>query len=311
MDKPILEVENLTKTFGDFKAVNNISFTVCEGEIVGLLGPNGAGKTTTIQMLLGIMTQTSGTVSYFGKEFTQHREEILSKINFASAYSHLQSRITVRQNLTIMAGLYDIRDPNKRIDELLDLLEVRDLVDKLYWHLSSGQKTRVVLVKALLNKPRLILMDEPTASLDPEIAQKVVELIRTLRQKENVAILYTSHNMAEVEELCDRVMIMDKGRIVAEDTPLELTKKIGTARLIVTFDAKQEIVDKYLTEKDYIHSFPRDHVVSIEVLEQDIPKVLFGLGEKGVWITEVDIKKPNLEDVFLAIAGGTYEHKAD
>ncbi|KKS84482.1 MAG: ABC transporter, ATPase subunit [Candidatus Gottesmanbacteria bacterium GW2011_GWB1_43_11] len=262
-------------------------------------------------MLLGIMTQTSGTVSYFGKEFTQHREEILSKINFASAYSHLQSRITVRQNLTIMAGLYDIRDPNKRIDELLDLLEVRDLVDKLYWHLSSGQKTRVVLVKALLNKPRLILMDEPTASLDPEIAQKVVELIRTLRQKENVAILYTSHNMAEVEELCDRVMIMDKGRIVAEDTPLELTKKIGTARLIVTFDAKQEIVGKYLTEKDYIHSFPRDHVVSIEVSEQDIPKVLFGLGENGVWITEVDIKKPNLEDVFLAIAGGTYEHKAD
>ena len=311
MDKPILEVENLAKIFGDFKAVNNISFTVREGEIVGLLGPNGAGKTTTIQMLLGIMTQTSGTVSYFGKEFTQHREEILSKINFASAYSHLQSRITVRQNLTIMAGLYDIRDPNKRIDELLDLLEVRDLVDKLYWHLSSGQKTRVVLVKALLNKPRLILMDEPTASLDPEIAQKVVELIRTLRQKENVAILYTSHNMAEVEELCDRVMIMDKGRIVAEDTPLELTKKIGTARLIVTFDAKQEIVGKYLTEKDYIHSFPRDHVVSIEVLEQDIPKVLFGLGEKGIWITEVDIKKPNLEDVFLAIAGGTYEHKAD
>ncbi|HCM37458.1 TPA: ABC transporter ATP-binding protein [Patescibacteria group bacterium] len=311
MDKPILEVENLAKIFGDFKAVNNISFTVREGEIVGLLGPNGAGKTTTIQMLLGIMTQTSGTVSYFGKEFTQHREEILSKINFASAYSHLQSRITVRQNLTIMAGLYDIRDPNKRIDELLDLLEVRDLVDKLYWHLSSGQKTRVVLVKALLNKPRLILMDEPTASLDPEIAQKVVELIRTLRQKENVAILYTSHNMAEVEELCDRVMIMDKGRIVAEDTPLELTKKIGTARLIVTFDAKQEIVGKYLTEKDYIHSFPRDHVVSIEVSEQDIPKVLFGLGENGVWITEVDIKKPNLEDVFLAIAGGTYEHKAD
>ena len=306
-----MEVENLAKIFGDFKAVNNISFTVREGEIVGLLGPNGAGKTTTIQMLLGIMTQTSGTVSYFGKEFTQHREEILSKINFASAYSHLQSRITVRQNLTIMAGLYDIRDPNKRIDELLDLLEVRDLVDKLYWHLSSGQKTRVVLVKALLNKPRLILMDEPTASLDPEIAQKVVELIRTLRQKENVAILYTSHNMAEVEELCDRVMIMDKGRIVAEDTPLELTKKIGTARLIVTFDAKQEIVGKYLTEKDYIHSFPRDHVVSIEVSEQDIPKVLFGLGENGVWITEVDIKKPNLEDVFLAIAGGTYEHKAD
>ena len=311
MDKPILEVENLAKIFGDFKAVNNISFTVREGEIVGLLGPNGAGKTTTIQMLLGIMTQTSGTVSYFGKEFTQHREEILSKINFASAYSHLQSRITVRQNLTIMAGLYDIRDPNKRIDELLDLLEVRDLVDKLYWHLSSGQKTRVVLVKALLNKPRLILMDEPTASLDPEIAQKVVELIRTLRQKENVAILYTSHNMAEVEELCDRVMIMDKGRIVAEDTPLELTKKIGTARLIVTFDAKQEIVGKYLTEKDYIHSFPRDHVVSIEASEQDIPKVLFGLGENGVWITEVDIKKPNLEDVFLAIAVGTYEHKAD
>lgn len=307
---PILEVTNLTKQFGTFTAVDHISFSVKEGEIVGLLGPNGAGKTTTIQMLLGLTTPTAGTVNYYGKEFAANREEILRKINFASAYSHLQSRITVRQNMTIIAGLYEIGNSLKRIDELLELLEVTDVADKLFWYLSSGQKTRVILAKALLNKPRLILMDEPTASLDPEIAQKVVELIRNLQQKEGVAILYTSHNMQEVEELCDRVMIMDHGKIVAEDTPLELTKKIGTSSLVLTYDAKQSVVEAYLKEKGFTYSFPRKHAVVIDVSEQDIPKVLFGLGNEKVWITEVDIQKPSLEDVFLSIAGGTYEPKS-
>lgn len=304
----VLNVIDLTKRFGEFRAVDHISFSVGEGEIVGLLGPNGAGKTTTIHMLLGLITPTAGSVSYFGKEFSKHREEILGKINFASAYSHLQGRITVRNNLTIMAGLYEIKNAQARIDELLELFEVSEFADTLFWHLSSGEKTRVVLAKSLLNHPKLILMDEPTASLDPDIAQKVVKLIRELQEKEKVAILYTSHNMAEVEEICDRVMIMDHGTIVAQDTPLELTKKIGKSRLIVTFDAKQSTVDDYLTKEEYTHTFPRDHRVAIEVAEKDIPKVLFGLGKANIWITEVDIEKPDLEDVFLSIAEGTYEH---
>jgi ABC-2 type transport system ATP-binding protein len=307
MASTVLDVSHLTKQYpSGYTAVQGISFSIKEGEILGLLGPNGAGKTTTIQMLLGLTIPTSGTIQYFGKEFNKHREEILGKINFASAYSHMQGRIPVRDNLRIFAGLYEVPDAKKRIDELLDLLEVGDLADTLFWHLSSGQKTRVVLAKALLNKPRLILMDEPTASLDPDIAQKVVALTRTLQEKEGVAMLYTSHNMQEVEELCDRVMIMDKGMIVAEDTPLGLTKRIGSASLVVTFDGQRESVSTYLEKHTYIHSFPREQVVKVDVSEKEIPKILFELQKQGTEITEIDIKKPNLEDVFLSIAGGTY-----
>lgn len=305
---PVLDVSHLTKKYpGGFVAVDDISFHVEEGEIVGLLGPNGAGKTTTIQMLLGLTLPDSGRVSYFGKHFPENREYILSRINFASAYSQLQSRITVRQNLTIFAGLYGVKNPQARIDELLQELDIDEAANNLFWHLSSGQKTRVVLAKALLNHPQLILMDEPTASLDPDIAQKVIDLVQTLQKKERVAILYTSHDMKEVEDLCDRVVIMNKGKIVAEDTPLGLTKRIGTAVLILTFDGKKEKVEQYLKRHECTYMYPRDHVIELKLPEKKIPEILFGIGNAGVVITDIDVQKPNLEDVFLSIAGGTYE----
>lgn len=306
----MLDVHHLTKHYGPatggFTAVDDISFSVGEGEIVGLLGPNGAGKTTTIQMLLGLTIPNAGSVSYFGKNFTENREYILSQINFASAYAQLQSRITVWQNLRIFAGLYDVKNPQARIDELLELLEIKEEANHLFWHLSSGQKTRVVLAKALLNHPRLILLDEPTASLDPDIAQKVVDLVRNLQQKEHVAMLYTSHDMKEVEELCDRVIIMNKGKIVAEDTPLGLTKRIGTAKLILTFEGSREKVALYLKTHPCNHIYPRDHVVALTLPEKKIPEMLFGIGNAGVMITDITVEKPNLEDVFMSIAGGTY-----
>ncbi len=311
MDSSVLEVNSLTKRYGPhdsgYTAVDAISFSVAEGEIVGLLGPNGAGKTTTIQMLLGLTIPSAGSIQYFGKPFETNREYCLSHINFASAYAHLQGRITVRQNLTIFAGLYDIPKPQERITELLTLMEVSDLADQQFWHLSSGQKTRVVLAKALLNRPRLILMDEPTASLDPDIAQKVVALVLRLQHKEGVAMLYTSHNMQEVEELCDRVMIMDRGKIVAEDTPLELTKRIGTTQLILTFEPNKDLVESYLTERKYVFSFLRTHTVEVTVPENKVPNVLFGLGKAGVRFTEIDVRRPDLEDVFLSITKGEYE----
>ncbi len=307
MAKAILEVSGLTKQYDSYTAVDNISFTIGEGEIVGLLGPNGAGKTTTIQMLLDLTTPTAGTIEYFSKPFPKEREYILSRINFASAYTRLQSRMTVMQSLIIYAGLYQISQAQKRIDELLDLLEIPDVVDKLFWHLSSGQKTRVILVKSLLNKPKLLLMDEPTASLDPDIANKVVELIQTLQKKEGVSILYTSHNMDEVERLCDRVMFLDHGKILTEDTPLGLTKKAGNATLILTFDDEKSRVGEYLDKDGYRYSFPRSHVVEISVAEADIAKVLFGFAKEKIWITNIDIEKPSLEDVFLSIAKGSYE----
>lgn len=303
----VLTVKNLVKRFGTFQAVEDISFRVGKGEIVGLLGPNGAGKTTTIHMLLDLVTPTSGTISYFGKPFPEEREYILSRINFASAYAHMQGRMTVREDLDIYARMYEVKNPRERIRELLTLLEVSGLENELFWHLSAGQKTRVILAKAFLNSPQLILMDEPTASLDPDIANKVVEFIEGLQKKEGVSILYTSHNMAEVERLCDRVMFLDHGKIVAEDTPLGLTKRVGNSRLILTFDGDQGSVKKYLDHEQLTYAFSRVHVVAISLLEADIPKVLFGFAKHKIWITDIDVEKPNLEDVFLSIAGGTYE----
>jgi ABC-2 type transport system ATP-binding protein len=308
MNAPILEIRDLTKKFNAFTAVDHISFSVGEGEIVGLLGPNGAGKTTTIQMLLDLITPTSGTIFYFSKPFPKERDYILSRINFASAYSNVQSRMTVGENLTIYAGLYGIQQAKERINELLSLLEIEDVKHELFWHLSSGQKTRIILVKSLLNRPKLLLMDEPTASLDPDIANKIIEFIKRLQQKERVSILFTSHNMREVEQLCDRVMFLSHGKIVAEDTPLELTKRVGNSQLILTFDGDQTPVRTYLINENLIFTFPREHVVEISLVETDVPKVLFGFRKHKVWITNIDVKKPDLEDVFLSIAGGTYEN---
>ncbi len=308
MNNPVLEVHNLTKTYGNFTAVDGISFSVAEGEILGLLGPNGAGKTTTIQMLLDLVTPTSGKISYFGKQFPKERGYILSRINFASTYAHVQARLTVKENLGIYAGLYNVKNAKDRITTLLTLLEIESLVDELFWHLSAGQKTRVILAKALLNSPKLILMDEPTASLDPDIANKVVEFIEKLRKEEGVSLLYTSHNMGEVERLCDRVMFLGHGKIVAEDTPLGLTKRAGNSHLLLTFDGDQHPVATYLHEANYAFTFPRPQVVEISVKQPDIPKVLFGFRKHNVWITEIDVQKPDLEDVFLSVAGGTYEH---
>lgn len=314
--KSVLEVSHLTKQFGPFTqhhsngagftAVDDISFSIGVGEIVGLLGPNGAGKTTTIQMLLGLITPTSGTIHYFGKDFSRETEYCLSRINFASPYTHLQIRMTVAENLRVHAMLYGVKKPDERISELLDLLEITQVKNQLYWHLSSGQKTRVNLAKSLLNNPKLLLMDEPTTSLDPEIAQKVLVTVEQLQKQQNVSILYTSHNMAEVERLCDRVIFLDHGRIVTEDTPLGLTKRVGKSTLILTFDAAQKIVETYLSDGQYSFTFIRPETVKVTLSDRDIPKVLFGLSNKDVWITDIDVEKPDLEDVFLSIAGGTY-----
>lgn len=308
---PVLQVNKLTKRYGSaqggYTAVDQVSFSVEEGEIVGLLGPNGAGKTSTIQMLMGLTTPTSGSIGYFGKDFASHREECLQQVNFASAYSQVQGKLTARESLRIYAALYGIQKAENRIAELLELLEISQGADKLFWHLSAGQKTRVILAKSLLNRPKLLLMDEPTASLDPEIAEKVVEIIKELQRHERLAILYTSHNMVEVEKLCSRVIFLDHGKIIAQDTPLGLTKRVGAVRMVLTFDGNKSVPARYLKAKKLKHIFVSNHVVEIEAEESSAPSVLFGLSSAGVWLTNIDIKKPSLEEVFLSIARGTYE----
>jgi len=232
MAEVILEVKNLTKRFGPptgesgFLAVNDISFEAREGEILGFLGPNGAGKTTTIQMLLDVLKPTMGQIRIFGRGFENDREYILRRINFSSTYVHLPGRLTVGENLLVFALLFSVPSPRKRIAEILSLIGAEEFKNKRYAVLSSGQKNKISLAKALINRPRLLLLDEPTASLDPEVADATRQLLKEIVKKEKMTILLTSHNMAEVEEMCDRVIFINHGKIVAQGTPLEITKEI-------------------------------------------------------------------------------------
>ncbi len=302
MSLPVLSVKHLTKQYGDFLAVDHISFEIEEGQILGLLGPNGAGKSTTIQMLLGLTDKDGGEIQYFGRNFDTEREYCLSRINFASTYAELNIRMTVYQNLRIYAGLYNVRDYKQRITELTSILEIEECIDKQFWHLSAGQKTRVILAKSLLNRPRLLLMDEPTASLDPDIVSKVIKLIKSLQEKENITILFTSHNMDEVSQLCDSVAFLAQGKIVINDTPHELTKTIGHAKLTLSFDGDKKMIEDFLMKMSLSAYYPHAHLLEISLSETEVPTILFGLKEKGIEITSIQIEKPSLEDVFLHIS---------
>lgn len=298
----VLEVINLTKKYGTFTAVDNVSFSLEKGKILGFLGPNGAGKTTTIQMLLGISSITSGKITYFGKDFFKNRQQVLQRINFASAYNTLQGRITVRENLLVFGRLYNVKNVDKKISDLSGYFEIEEILNQRFWDLSAGQKTRVNIVKALLNDPELLLLDEPTASLDPDIADKVLSFIEKLREDQKLSIVYTSHNMEEVTRICDEVIIINHGKIVAHDTPLQLTKRIDAAQLKLTFEGDKKRVEKYLTEKDQKFTFPNKYTVLIDTKETLLPKLIFGLSNEEIYITDIDVKKPTLEDVFLDIA---------
>ena len=219
---PILEVDHLAKSFGNFKAVRDVSFTVRPGEVVGLLGVNGAGKTTVMSMLLGLITPDSGAIRVFGMDFAKHRLEVLRRTNFCTTYAALPSNLKVKHNLRIFARLYGVPHPNRKVDELLELLEITRLRDSITGRLSAGESTRVNLAKALLNDPDLLMLDEPTASLDPDIADKVRKLVRRIQRDRSPAILYTSHNMRDIEEVCDRVLFLHKGSILAAGTPDEI-----------------------------------------------------------------------------------------
>lgn len=303
----ILEVKNLTKQFIDkkqvFTAVDNISFVLKKGEILGFLGPNGAGKTTTIHMLLGILTPTAGSISYFGEDFKSNRPAILQRINFASSFNTLQGRITVRENLRVFGLLYNMRNIAEKIEHLAETLEFTEVLDKIYWNISAGQKTRVNMAKALMNDPELLLLDEPTASLDPDISDKLLTYIEKLREEKKLSIVYTSHEMDEVTRICDRVIIMSSGKIVAHDTPIGLTKRIKKATLQLSFDGKRQHVETFLKKNRFKFNFLNNFIVRIKLTnEQDIPKVIFDMKKESIWITEIEVEKPSLEDVFIQIA---------
>ena len=222
MAETLVDVQHLRKEFDGTVAVADVSFAVQRGEIVGILGANGAGKTTTIQILLGLIKPTLGSVRVFGQDLERHRVEILQRANFSSAYTGLPSNLKVWENLLIFSKIYGVTNHRQKTNELLAMFEIAHLRNKITGHLSSGETTRVNLCKALLNDPELLMLDEPTASLDPDIADKVRKLLRRIQHAQGITMVYTSHNMRDVEEVCDRVLFMHKGRIIAEGTPQQV-----------------------------------------------------------------------------------------
>ena len=220
-------VENLSKSFGDLKAVDDISFSVPTGSTTALLGGNGAGKTTTLSMLLGILYPSSGSIRVLGRDMMQNRYAALSRMNFASPFTDLPRRLTVRENLTVYGRLYSVKKLMDRIKELADHFEFSDFLDRRYGKVSAGQQARVALAKALLNRPHVLLLDEPTASLDPDMGDKIRSYIEKYRKEEKATILLASHNMPEVERLCDNVLMMRQGKIVDTGAPQLLIERYG------------------------------------------------------------------------------------
>ena len=230
-----IEVINLSKSYKSKQAVNNINFKINENEIVGLLGPNGCGKTTTIGMILGLLKPTSGQVLINGIDIEKNKISLLHKMNFISPYIELPKKLTVKQNLTVYGKLYNINYLNDRIDYLSNKLRLNNLLDKITGELSSGQKNRASLAKALINEPTVLLLDEPTASLDPETGDFIRTFLENYKKEKKIAVLLASHNMDEVKRLCGSVLMMNDGNIIDRGTPDDLIKKHGRKNLEEVF----------------------------------------------------------------------------
>ena len=230
-----IEVINLSKSYKSKQAVNSINFKINENEIVGLLGPNGCGKTTTIGMILGLLKPTSGQVLINGIDIEKNKISLLHKMNFISPYIELPKKLTVKQNLTVYGKLYNINNLNDRIDYLSNKLRLNNLLDKITGELSSGQKNRASLAKALINEPTVLLLDEPTASLDPETGDFIRTFLENYKKEKKIAVLLASHNMDEVKRLCGSVLMMNDGNIIDRGTPDDLIKKYGRKNLEEVF----------------------------------------------------------------------------
>ncbi len=233
--KNLVEVKNIKKNYGKNEAVKGISFNIKEDEILGLLGPNGSGKTTTIGMLLGLLKPTSGEILINGQKLEGNRIEILEQINFISPYIELPKKLTVKQNLTVYGKLYKINNINERIEFLSEKLRLEGLLNNITGELSSGQKNRVSLAKALINEPKVLLLDEPTASLDPEVGDFVRSFLEDYKKEKKISILLASHNMNEVTRLCKSILMMKEGIIIDKGNPEELINKHGRKNLEEVF----------------------------------------------------------------------------
>lgn len=303
---PAISVEKLRKVYPGkkpFVAINDISFSLQEGEILGLLGPNGSGKTTTIQMLLGTLTFTSGKICYFGRDFTERSSEILQQVSFASTYTSLPWNLTLRENLEVFGCLYGMsrKESAKKFDPLLERFGILSKRDQRVSSLSAGQVTRLMLVKAFFVEPKIVLLDEPTASLDPDISQDICSFLLEHRNKTGISMLFTSHKMDEVMELCDRTVFLKNGNIIADDVPENLAKSMSDyrVRLVIVDGMKRTIA---LAQKIGLPYTIDYKTIDIVIDEHKIPEFLNALGEAKVSYANIKIQEPSLEDYFLQIA---------
>lgn len=312
MNDIVLQVNDLSKTFPNQQhaAVKDLSFALHRGEILGLLGPNGAGKTTTIQMLLGTLKPSTGNITYFDQNFFEHRSTSLQQIGFASTYSLLPEHLSVEENLKVYGLLQGLsrRTIGMRIEYYLDRFRLTEKRAFQFGALSAGQRTRVLLAKAFLHNPAIVLLDEPTAALDPDVAEQIRSFILEEQRQRGLSVLFTSHNMHEVSYMCNRVIVLKDGHLLADDSPKNLASAISTCRVHLTIQGDFTPITQFAQQAKYAFTIHED-VFSIVVDEHNIASLLSSLASNNIPYTHISIDKPTLDDYFIQIAQSDHHGK--
>ncbi|MGE0680389.1 MAG: ATP-binding cassette domain-containing protein [Candidatus Binatia bacterium] len=303
---PLLEIRDLRKRYGSVEALKGLSLDVERGEFFGLLGPNGAGKSTTINILLGLILTDSGSIRIFGEDFAVRQTAVRRRMNVAAAFTSLSGVLSVRENLKVYGNIYGVKNLNARIDELLERFEILELANRKLQHLSSGQHTRVTLCKGLINDPELLLLDECTLGLDPDIAEKTRRALQQFQREKQTTIIFTSHNMNEVEELCGRIAFLSKGEILRIDTATRIKNLIPHQIVEIRFHSAADVAAIQRLDGQPHAERTGDSILRfvLDEPEQQLDALLRRLTQTGGRIADVQITRPTLEDVFIKVARG-------
>ena len=301
---PILAIHDLRKNYGKVEALKGISLSVERGEFFGLLGPNGAGKSTTINILLGLILADSGSIRIFDADFAAQQVMIRRRMNVAAAFTSMSGVLSVRENLAVYGRIYGVKNLSARIDELLERFEIRDLANTRLQYLSSGQHTRVTICKGFINDPELLLLDECTVGLDPDIAEKTRRALKEVQREKHTTVLFTSHNMAEVEELCGRIAFLSKGQILRIDTADRIKRLIPQQLVYIRFQAGTDLAALLARLPQATQHSPDTLQFVLDNPEQQFDPLLHQLAQAGRPVVDVHVARPSLEDVFIKVARG-------